>query len=98
MTLAEAIAEIESAGDDAVIFAKKPWSPAAEALIALLDDDLKVPASVRMAGFEYFLESALATEVFEVFEGRAPTLDEKVRLLLYYAEHDAYPEWVYVRE
>ena len=97
MTLTEAITKIDSAGDETVIFSRRPWSPTAESTIGPLDDDLTVPASLREAGFEYFLEATVAKEVCEVFECHPPTLDEKVRLLLYYAENDAYPEWVYDR-
>ena len=95
MTLAEAIAKIDEADDEAVIFARKPWSPTAESLIAPLDQDLRVPAHVKQEGFEYFLEAPVAKEVCEVFVGRRPSFEEKVRLLLYYAENDAYPEWVH---
>jgi len=97
MTLADAIQEIGTAGDGAVIFARKPWSPFAEAMIASLDYDSGVPTSITDAGFEYFLEAPLITELWDVFEGSPPTLDERVRLALYYAEYDAYPEWVYDR-
>jgi hypothetical protein len=95
MTLEEAITTIDTAGDDAVIFARKPWSATADSTIDSLDSALRVPQSLRDAGFEYFLEAAVAKEVCEVFGSRPPSLDEKVRLLLYYAENDAYPEWVY---
>src|SRR5262245_52127076 len=95
MTLAEAIARIEDAGQDSVIFARKPWSGSAEALIGSLDHDLKVPAPIKDAGFAYFLEASVVSEVCGVFKSRLPTLDEKVRLLLYYAENDAFPDWVH---
>jgi hypothetical protein len=97
MKLAEAIAKIEDAGDDAVIFARRPWSPDTDSMIAPLDHDLRVPASIKDAGFDYFLEAPVVSEICEVFEGSPPTLDEKVRLVLYYAENDAFPEWVYSR-
>ena len=48
-----------------------------------------------MGGFEYFLEVSLAKEVLSVFGARQPTDAERCRLLLYYAMHDAYPDWVY---
>ncbi|HKO46775.1 MAG TPA: hypothetical protein VJV79_03580 [Polyangiaceae bacterium] len=39
----------------------------------------------------------VAREVVGVFEDNVASLDETVRLLIHYAEHDAYPEWGYDR-
>ena len=47
------------------------------------------------AGFKYFLGVSTAREVLEVFQGREPSLEEKIDCLLYYAENDAFPGWVY---
>jgi hypothetical protein len=95
VTLAEALAQVEQLERDAVIFAKKPWSHASEALIGKLGARGRVPDDVRMAGYEYFLDIPVAIEGLGVFGARTPTLDEKIRLLLYYGENDAYPDRVY---
>jgi hypothetical protein len=79
VTLAEAIVQIATRNEDAVIFAKRPWSATTEAMIAPLDDDLRVPAAIKEAGFEYFLEAPLVTEVLEVLGPRPATFDEKLR-------------------
>jgi hypothetical protein len=44
---------------------------------------------------DYFLEASTAREALAVFDGRATTLEERIRLLLYFAENDAFPGWVY---
>lgn len=44
-----------------------------------------------------FLEVHVAHEVLRVFDDKPPTMEEKLRLLIHYAENDAYPEWVYTR-
>lgn len=97
MTLDEAVKQLDMLGDDATLFVRRPWAADAECLATALDEELRVPQHVKDAGFHYFLEVSLAREVFEVFEETPPTNDERVSLLLYYAENDAYPEWVYQR-
>jgi hypothetical protein len=98
VTLVDAIAGLDALDEDAVLFARQPWSATSEVTIANLADDLRAPAAVIDAGFAYLLEVHVAREVLEVFEGRPTTLDEKLRLLLHYAEHDAFPDWVYARQ
>jgi hypothetical protein len=44
---------------------------------------------------EYFLEVFVAKEVCEVFGTRRPAAQDVARLLVFYAENDAYPNWVY---
>lgn len=56
-----------------------------------------MPADVDAAGYAYFLEVHVAKEVNRVSAEKSPTLDEMVRLLVHYAENDAYPDWVYSR-
>ena len=45
----------------------------------------------RKSGLDYLLESHVMLEVLEAFGGRESTPAERRSLLLYYAEHDAYP-------
>ena len=95
MKLADALDRLDQLDDDAVFFAKKPWTLEADAEIGPLSSDLSVPKSITDRGLEYFLESHVAREVLEVFGDREPTAVERRSLLLYYAENDAYPEWVF---
>jgi hypothetical protein len=94
MILAAAIDDIGSLDQDAVIFARRPWSAFSEARVGPLDGDLRVPGEVRQDGFEYFLEVNLAREVLEAFGTRSPSREDKLRLVIYYAENDAYPDWL----
>jgi hypothetical protein len=87
-TVADAIARLDTLDEDDVIFARKPWSPTAVAMIGPLDED---PAALQTAGFAYFLEVSVAREILE---GPPLTLDERIRLILHYAEYDAYPDWL----
>jgi hypothetical protein len=95
MKLQDALDQIASLADEDVIFAKRPWHMESEAIIGQLDERLAVPKSIAEKGFSYFIEVHLAKEVLEVFDPRTPSERECRDLLLYYAEHDAYPAWVY---
>lgn len=95
ITLAEVLDSLEALNEDNCIFARKPWRTDALAIVALLTDDFRIPAEMTDEGFEYFLEVHVAKDVLKVFENRQPTPQECRDLLLYYAENDAYPDWVY---
>jgi hypothetical protein len=96
MTLREAVDQVGQLDDDKVIFARRPWTLDTEAEIGTLDDEnLGVPEAIRSRGLEYFLDVPVAKEVLEVFGDREPTVEQTRTLLLFYAEHDAYPDWVY---
>ena len=94
-TLAEIVDSLETLNEDHCIFARKPWSTDTLATVGPLTDDFRVPAEMGHEGFEYLLEVDIAKDVLEVFGARRPTLQERRNLILYYAENDAYPEWVY---
>lgn len=55
-------------------------------------DDYKSPPAPE--GMEYFLEASIALEAIEAFEelsgNVSPSLEEKLKVVIYYAEHDAY--------
>ena len=93
-TLVEIVDSLEMLDEDHCIFARKPWSTNTLATVGPLTDDFRVPAEVGEE-FEYFLEVYVAIEVLEVFGTRQPNLQERRNLIFYYAENDAYPDWVY---
>ena len=82
--------------EDACIFARKPWSITSEAVAAPLGAEFQVPPNLTEAGLAYFLEVSVAKEVLEVL-GDSPSIKEQQQLLIFYAENDAYPDWVYKR-
>jgi hypothetical protein len=95
MRLQEALDRIDQLSDDDVIFARTPWTLDSDAEIGPLDADLRVPVAITQRGLAYFLEASTANEVLEVFGDREPTAEQRRRLLMFYAEHDAFPDWVY---
>lgn len=72
-----------------VLYARRPWSSSSEALMLLLDDE---PPSG--SDFQYFLESFVAQEVLEAALDSDLDDDKVFELILYYAENDAFPEWL----
>jgi len=53
------------------------------------------PAHLAEQGFNYFIEAPLAKEVLSVVGQRSLGDEKKRELVLFYAEHDAYPDWIY---
>jgi hypothetical protein len=95
MKLREALDQIDGLDEGEVIFAKKPWTLESEARIGRLDDSFRVPAPIAAEKFEYFIDVPVAKEVLSVFRHRRVDPQQRHELLLYYAEHDAYPDWAY---
>ncbi|MDC7789668.1 hypothetical protein PQJ75_08950 [Rhodoplanes sp. TEM] len=87
----------EGLEDDLCIFAKKPWTATSAAITAALEEDSKPPEDLLEKGYSYFLEVHAAKEALEAFGGRSPTKLEKRDLLIFYAENDAFPEWMHAR-
>lgn len=98
MDLGTLIDRLPSGLDDRLcIFAAKPWSATSLAVAIQLDDKFKPPKEVMEQGLIYFLEVHVANEALEVFGSRPPSEAEKRDLLIFYAENDAFPGWVYAR-
>lgn len=97
MNLEQLLDRIHELPDGECIFARKPWSATSEAVTAPLGENFQVPSDVVALGLDYFLEVHIAREVLEVFGDRPASSEEKLRLLIFYAENDAYPGWVYQR-
>jgi hypothetical protein len=83
VTLEEVIEQLEAQDPHATIYAAKPWSGDARAVVALEPDDGSVPREA--AGLDYFLEVDAALEAASV--SNAATRFGRV---LHYAEKDAF--------
>ena len=94
MQLRDVIAELEYADDSLCIVAKRPWSPESETLLVRLTEDFRQPQDVQAQGYEYLLEVAVVLD--EVLGGIGDKLsaEQRVEAVLFYAEHDAFPEWL----
>lgn len=95
MKLGNLLDQIDSLDEDHCIFATKPWTSESEADVCPLGAKGEPPPELLSKGYDYFLEVHIAKEVLETLSGRAATQQQKQDLLLFYAENDAYPNWVY---
>lgn len=93
MKLSELLADLDSLPDETFICACRPWTHDCEIELVPYPDDLRIPDSVKARGFEYFLEVDTIQEILEGFLPYAPSQDQIVDYVLYYAEHDAFPDW-----
>lgn len=80
--------------DDLVIFAKRPWNLKSNCVIDKLDSDYRIPLSISNDGFEYFLEYSIVEELNEIKKEMLIDESKFISLVIFYAENDAYPEWV----
>jgi len=92
MTLHDAVARLEELDGEDMFYVRRPWTADADCVVARYDG---ATGASSHDGMDYFLEASTAREVLAVFDGRATTLEERIRLLIFYAENDAFPDWVY---
>jgi hypothetical protein len=90
MTLEELLERLDELDDDHTIFVDKSAGLSSKAPVAVSNTETGPPP----AGFSYVLEVYLAKEVLEVWTqwrgGRKPSLEEKCRAVIWYAEKDSY--------
>ena len=93
MKLADIVAGLETSDDSLCIVAKRPWTGHSEARLVSVTEDFRIPEEARSAGYEYFLEVSTARD--EVLSGPVALSDaQRVAAVIYYAENDAFPEWL----
>jgi len=88
------IVENLSADETRTIVAKRPWTANSEARLVSLTDEYRIPSEVLSEGFEYFLEADIAlNDVLGELVSRLSTA-QQIAAIVYYAENDAYPDWL----
>jgi len=94
MTLGDIFKDLDVLNGDLCIVARRPWTVASDAMLLRLGDEGRVPTHAKDAGYEYFIEVDILRD--EVFGDWAPSLNasERSAVAIYYAEYDAYPEWL----
>jgi hypothetical protein len=92
MTLADVVKTLELQDPRGTICVRRPWSGESDCVVTPYADSLRELA-ILAPGLDYFLEVDIAHETLEVFQRTVPTQAEKVAVLIYYAENDAYPDW-----
>jgi len=92
MRLREILLKSDELDENDVVYAKKPWSLEAEARVVGFAPGDIVPRLLQDAPLEYFLEAPLIADIrLQVAEGGGD-LEEALRILMYYAENDAFPQ------
>jgi hypothetical protein len=94
-TLKAQLLELLVLSSDAIVYARKPWHEDSESLLVVLTEGETPTAALAKEGYAYVLGTGTAQEVVEVFKGREPSEEETWRLLIHYAQFDAFPEWVF---
>ena len=92
VTLRDVVERLDDLDGEDIMYVRRPWGATADCIVVRYDPATRATLG---DGLDYFLEGGTAREVLEVFDGRATTLEERLRLLIYYAENDAFPDWVY---
>jgi hypothetical protein len=93
LRLIDVVAQLPELGDALFICVRRPWGHDAETVLVPYPEDLGIPAAVKDAGFNYFLEVATAREILSEFQARSPSLEQSTDFVIYYAENDAFPAW-----
>ena len=79
--------------DDTTIYAARPWSADAEAILVTPSPDGTQPIEQDGRNYDYFLETFIAVEVLEDFDrseiGHAASASKRCARLVHYAENDA---------
>ena len=92
ITLLEVIQKLDSFDAESTIYAAKPWTRDAKAMIAMEPVTGGLPAAVAAAGLQYFLEVFISRDVLEGWATnlkKPPTSEEKCERLIQYAVNDA---------
>jgi hypothetical protein len=90
MNIRDVVSRLDELDEALTIFAKRPWTANAEVMLCPHDNDDEKERA-RAAGFDYFLEISIAKD--EVLEPlRRTDIDTRLKVLLFYAENDAFPD------
>lgn len=92
MKLREILINSDGLDEFEVIYAKRPWSLNSEACVVQYQPDEMVPRLLSEDCFEYFLETPLIKDIRKQIEDAGGSSSDVLRILLYYAENDAFPE------
>lgn len=92
MQLREILLKSDELDENDVVYAKRPWSLEAEAKVVGFAHGDTVGRHLQDAPFEYFLEAPLIADIRLQVADRVGDPEEALRILLYYAENDAFPE------
>ena len=94
MNLAQVISELKPSDANLCIVARRPWLPNSSAKVVAFNEDYSVPESATLAGYEYFMGVGTLVEEVLVDIGSGLTTSQRLAAVIFYADHDAYPDWL----
>jgi hypothetical protein len=94
MKLAELPGRLSQLSTDLVVFAEQPWTPNSEMILRELEPDYSIPEELKSSRFRYFLELSVIDDFIDTLKANGLTEPEQLDAIIYYAEHDAFPEWM----
>jgi hypothetical protein len=92
VTLTDVCSRLHVFDRESTIYAREPWTPASDAIVAVEPEDGGLPDTARRAGMTYFIEVFIALEVLEDWDSNVsvpPNPAARVQRLIEYAIHDA---------
>ncbi|MFG1172768.1 hypothetical protein AAFN90_04055 [Erwiniaceae bacterium CAU 1747] len=92
VTLTDIINQLSSFDSDDTIYARQPWTPDSEAIVATEPDDGGLPDKVAKINAEYFIEIFLADQFLKgwlLSHDKKLAVKDQCRRLVQYAENDA---------
>lgn len=92
MNLAEVCDRLHEFDGESTIYAREPWTPASEAVVAVEPGDGGLPKTARHAGMTHLIEVDIAQDFLEGWRSNLtapPTPAVQAQRLIQYAIHDA---------
>ena len=80
--------------ESATICARRPWTADSDVYLVAVGTS-KIPEQVVGNGYEYFIEGWILRDVLEIPETKRYSERQKADLIIFYAENDAYPPWIF---
>lgn len=95
VSLVDFLAEIDRHGENEVVFMRRPWGVDSDIVVGELEKDCSVPVWAKDGGYEYFMEVFAIRDAISPVEDKGLCFRRMGELVVFYAEYDAYPDWVF---
>ncbi len=92
MILRDILLKSDDLEEGDVVFARRPWSLDSEASVVGFSPEDTVTRILQDSALEYFLEAPLIRDIRAQVEDGGGGTEDALRILLYYAENDAFPQ------
>jgi hypothetical protein len=95
MNIEGLVGELRLTPKGRVICVRPPWTSKSNACVVQLTNSFGIPSQVKNDGYTYFLETDIALEILGSLPRKYTSDATKAQLLIYYAENDGFPDWIY---